>query len=189
MGIMFSLSTTAMAYEKETLNGETVLELDEEGNAGATIGMVIYDNGSVEQYDLDVDLQAEEFYTLQEQIENTSVKANGITPKSAVVFHVGIEMVDETDYRMYYTATGIGLTKAAGYMACKSTALLFPTVYHDEYFSNTRIIGVPRMEDESDTFSLPSGTSKVKVGWHDVKITYQDGNIDAPDKYRTVSVG
>ena len=188
IGLLASLSVPVMAYEPENENGEVVLELDEYGRAGATVGMIVYDD-RIENFDLTVVEQEQAFNALQVSITNGQNKMSSSAPRSSVIFHVGIEMTGKTDeYRMYYEIDGIGITKASGYMKCKSTALLFPTTYHDEYFSKTSI-GTTYMSGESDEFTLPSGTSKVKVGWHGVSVTYADGKVNASDKYAIVNVG
>lgn len=190
IGMIFSLSTNALAYEKENTDIETVLELDENGKAGAMVGIVIYDD-YVENYDLTMPEQMKTFNMLQATInlDTNILKSNSPAPRGGVIFHVGIEMTGKTDeYRMYYEASGVGITKASGYMKCKSTALLFATTYHDEYFSNMSI-GTTFMSGESKTFTLPSGTNKVKVGWHGVSITDADGSVKADDKYISVDVG
>lgn len=121
-----------------------------------------------------------------ESIQNNS-NACVIQPRSIGSFHVGIEMVG-TQYRMYYEVNGIGLLSVGGYMKCKSTALVLPTTYHDEKFVQTSL-GTTKMTGESSAFSLPSGTEKVKVGWHDVTVQDGDGYDELSDAYATVNVG
>lgn len=160
---------------------EIELTLDAEGNARVAYGYAVYEDGII-YYDLSSAADNAAF----EAIQNNS-NGRAAAPKAIGSFHVGIEMVG-TQYRMYYEVHGTGLLSVGGYMKCKSTALLFATTYHDEKFSQTAI-GATMMSGESSVFSLPSGTEKVKVGWHDVTVRDGNGYAELSDAYASVKVG
>lgn len=154
---------------------------------GASLGFVV-NNGEVEYFDLDEPNEAETFYKLYHS--PNMLNSNNSARIAGGVMHVGIEMAERGKYRLYYDITGNSLSYASGSMKCKSTAIIFPTTYHDETFSNTSSDTVT-ISGESSTFDLPSGTTKVKVGWHDVLIRFtgDNGFATPSDKYESVEVG
>lgn len=89
-------SNRARGPEPENENGEVVLELDECGRAGTTVGMIVYDD-HIENFDLNVVEQEEAFNVLQVSIANSKNKMSSSAPRSSVIFHVGIEMTGNTD--------------------------------------------------------------------------------------------
>lgn len=179
--LVLSCTTPVFASASE-VDAEIELTLDAEGNARVAYGYAVYEDGIV-YYDLSNADDNAAFEAIQNVSHNRAA-----TPKAIGSFHVGIEMVSETQYKMYYEVHGVGLLVVGGYMKCKSTALLFATTYHDERFSQTSI-GTTMMSGESAVFSLPSGTEKVKVGWHDITVKDGNGYAELSDAYATVKVG
>lgn len=164
----------ASADEVVGFHSEKVLTLDENGRAEVVIGYAIFED-QVMTFDLENQEQSQAFYAIE--------------PRATGTMHVGIEMTGTADtYRMYYKVTGVGLLSVDGYMQCKSTAWFGATVYHNQKFYKTSAGGTS-ISGNSTTFTLPAGTSQVKVGWHDVTIKDNDGSVDIDDKYQTVKVG
>ena len=178
---VFSVVLPASAMSNGNADNEIELALDNTGKAGATYGYATYDNSTV-YFNLD---NADERLAF-EAIQSTT-NSRAVQPRLFGSIHVGIEMVG-TQYQMYYEVKGDSLLSAGGYMKCKSTALVLATTYHDEKFVQTSL-GTTLMTGESSLFSLPSGTEKVKVGWHDVTIRHSGGYSEPSDKYATVKVG
>lgn len=186
--VMISMmASTAFAMEVGETKGseEIILTLDENGNAGVSVGFIVYSDHT-DYFDMSIPDQKDAFYNAQ----TSMASSNSIMPLAEVgMIHVGIEM-SGSKYKMYYDVTGTALKSARGYMKCKSTALLFATTYLDEYFLNTSALGTTKLSGESALFSLPDGTEKVKVGWHDVTILDVDGGSATPsDTYASVKVG
>lgn len=166
--MLLSLNVSALAYEVEVPNdSEIVLNLDENGRAEVSMEFVTQD-GQLKFFEPDD-------------------SAETISPRATGLMHVGIEMVG-SQYRLYYYVTGTSIYSVKGYMQCKSAALFSSKMYFSQYINHSSI-GLPRLEGESQTFSLPSGTSKVKVGWSDVTIKDADGTANIADKFATVNVG
>lgn len=178
---LLSVAIPASATSVDENSYEIELTLDSNGRAGVTYGYVVFED-SVRYYNFEVDAEKAAFESIQ-----TNSNSRAVQPRSIGSFHVGIEMVG-TQYRMYYEVKGVGLLSVGGYMKCKSTAWLFAKTYHDQKFSQTSI-GTTMMSGESSVFSLPSGTEKVKVGWHDVTIRDGDGYAELADAYAKVNVG
>ena len=184
LALVVILGVTAPVYAAgiEEDYAEIELTLDADGNARVAYGYAVYEDGII-YYDLSNAADNAVFEAIQNDSHNRAA-----APKAIGSFHVGIEMVSETQYKMYYEVHGVGLLVVGGYMKCKSTALLFATTYHDERFSQTSI-GTTMMSGESAVFSLPSGTEKVKVGWHDITVKDGNGYAELSDAYATVKVG
>lgn len=181
---IITVFAVTISVSAETFNNpeeEIELALDNSRNAGVTFGYAVFDHG-IYYYNLDNMQEKAVFESIQNRsnFRSTQVKSLGS-------FHVGIEMVG-SQYRMYYEARGVGLVSVGGYMKCKSTALILPKTYHDEKFVQ-KSVGTTFMSGESSLFSLPAGTEKVKVGWHDVTVQDGDGYAEPGDGYVTVNVG
>lgn len=180
---IFTVALPASAASTGSTVPEFELVLDESGRGGAIYGYVIYEN-ETRYYDLSNASERAAYAAIQKQA-NTGSRA--IQPLSIGSLHVGIEMKD-SQYQMYYEVKGTGLLYVDGYMKCKSTAILFATTFHDEYFTKSSL-GSTSLSGTSSKFDLPSGTTKVKVGWHDVTIKDGDGYAYPTDQYASVPVG
>ena len=179
---VLSVSLPVSAASVDSEETEIELSLDEFGNAGVTYGYVVYESETA-YFNLANPDESAAFEAIQ---DNTNANSRSVQPRSIGTFHVGIQKSGSA-YRMHYTVTGSGLLSAVGYMKCKSTELLFASTYHDEYFKKSST-GTSSMSGYSNTFTLPSGTTSVKVGWHDVTIRDGDGEASVANKYATVTV-
>ena len=106
-------------------------------------------------------------------------------------FHVGIVRDSQTTAHLYWTATGTQLTYVAGRIFCKKTSLYVPQTYYADYIDTYYDLNGQYNSAYGSTpsFSVPSDTISVRVGWKNVTIaTVQGGTIALPNAASTVSI-
>jgi hypothetical protein len=117
-------------------------------------------------------------------VSQTQREKYGASARSIGVFHVGVVRDSATTAHLYWTATGNQLTYVSAKIYCVKSSKLSPQTYYSGYIERypdlngtTGIAG-----GATNSFSVPSKTTKVKVGWKNaVIITVQDGPIHLPN--------
>lgn len=172
--IVLCINTIAFADDEpnETVTNNYVeISLEELAlTDGTSVVFTINSDGEVIYHDPNTLTLAEKMQS--ERIGTISVKIK----KSGANFYLGM------------TAGGNQLTGVTGFMECKATSLFSPESYIDEVFSVFGDGSLNNLYTASESFSIPSDVSKVRVGWHDVYVFEIEDTIPMSDKYSTVTL-
>jgi hypothetical protein len=100
---------------------------------------------------------------------------NGRSTRAVVAtFHCGITYDKNSNSAyLHWNATGERLTRVTAKIFCKSTSILFPKSYfNDDIDGYSDLSGrYNSASGATDSFDIPSGTTKVKVGWSSAYVT------------------
>lgn len=89
-------------------------------------------------------------------------------------FHCGITYDKNSNSAyLHWNATGKKLTRVTAKVFCKSTSILFPESYfNDDIDGYSDLSGrYNSASGATDSFDIPPGTTKVKVGWSSAYVT------------------
>lgn len=121
--------------------------------------------------------------------DNNDVMINRATVQAT--FHVGITRTSSTSAYLHWNATGNQLTKVEAKVFCKSTSLLSPKYYFNNYISGYNDLSgrYNQANGVTSNFSIPSNTKKVRVGWSNAYVTtVTQGKMSMASASQAVSI-